>query len=199
MKFNNLFTDATLNSIYRVIDDMSENELEQSVERTNYKFLPKDIEGIFCVSSKEVCEDHVNDCYLLVDLPERIAETVIKQSIDGIIMQSIYDQKYTIVPAVASECYGDYSLYFANEQPDIGINILKEGLIKSLFKGAIAEDLGYVLRDLSRNDEAIDAFLTSEHEGVSSEYIYLELAQLYKSLGRIDKELEYNTKFEALQ
>jgi hypothetical protein len=198
MKLQNLFANVALISIYKVIDDVYENELEWNIEPTDYQFIPYNEDETFCVASKEITSDRINDCYLIIHLPERIAERVIKHSADGPIVLSVHDQESTIVPAVASQCYGDYSLYFTNEQPEIGINILKTGLAQSPFKGAMAEDLGYIFRDLGRNDEAIEAFLISEEEGVSSEYIYWELTELYKNLGWHDRELEYKTKFEAI-
>ena len=45
-------------------------------------------------------------------------------------------------------------------------------------------------------NEAIEAFLISEQNEPSSEYIYLELSQLYGQLEQLDKQLEYEQKYK---
>lgn len=60
-------------------------------------------------------------------------------------------------------------------------------LTKSLTKKVVGEDLGYILLDESRINEAIEAFLISEKNVSCSEYFYLELSQLYAQVGHVDK------------
>ena len=73
----------------------------------------------------------------------------------------------------------------------MGIRILRDGLNNSDRKCFIAEDLGYILRDEGRTEEAITAFRYSADEGPSSEFIYLELMQLYDEIGDAEKVEHY--------
>lgn len=65
-------------------------------------------------------------------------------------------------------------------------------------KNVVAEDLGYILRDEGRVEEAIEAFKISEENGPSSEYSYWELAGLYDQLGEEEKQMEYKQKFKDM-
>ena len=57
--------------------------------------------------------------------PERSAEIVIKQNAKGQTkIENIYDQEKSIIPAIASNCFGDYELFYAKENPQVGIDIL---------------------------------------------------------------------------
>lgn len=137
------------------------------------------------------------DCYMDLITPERTAENVIRLDSNGkVIVESIYDQENSVIPAVASDCMGFYELYYSKENSQIGIDILKAGLLKSDSKTVIAEDLGYIYRDENRIDEAIESFLISERTIPTSEFIFQELAQLYGQLGNKTKEQEYQKKFK---
>ncbi|MDX2304212.1 MAG: hypothetical protein NW226_15520 [Microscillaceae bacterium] len=129
--------------------------------------------------------------------PERIAETVVKREPNGqVLAESIYDQKQSIIPTVASDCFGDYELFYAKENPQIGVDILRDRQPKAINKNVVAEDLGSILRDENRIEEAIEAFIISEQTGPSSEYVYFELSRLYRDIGQTDNELKYKQKFK---
>lgn len=180
-----------------VTNQDNESELNWTIEPTDLDLLPEE-ENTYYVKAYQVSADSTNDCFVGIMTPERIAETVIKREPSGqLVVESIYDQKQTIVPAVASDCFGDYALYYAKENPQIGINVLKDGLEKAINKNIVAEDLGYILRDEKRIDEALDAFKISEQMGPSSEYIYLELSRLYRDIGQRENELKYKQKFKG--
>lgn len=194
MKLNDIFTDLTT-SVFVVTHQSDDNELNWSIEPTDFDLLPEE-EGIYFVKALQVSTDATIDCYIGIMIPERIAETVIKRHPNGqIVVESIYDQEQTVIPAVASDCFGNYELYYAKENPQIGIDVLKNGLDKARNKNVVAENLGYLLRDEEREEEAIEAFNISEKFGPSSEYVYLELSRLYKRLGRTTEQLIYEHKF----
>jgi tetratricopeptide (TPR) repeat protein len=194
MKIKDIYKDSKAD-IYKVTDQEHENELEWTIIPTDLKVIPED-EEMYFVKAKEVHANKTVDCFLGVMTPERIAETVIKLKGDKIVVEEIYDLPYSVIPAVASDCHGDYELYYAKENPQIGIDILKDGLTHSKTKNVIAQDLGYILRDENRAEEAIEAFKISESVGPSSEYTFLELSRLYKELGQKDKQIEYEEKFK---
>lgn len=196
MKVKDIFTDTKTN-IFLVTDSETDNELEWTIAPTNFELLPEG-EASYFVKAKQVYTDKTSDCYISITTPERIAEVVIKRTADGqIVAESVYDQPNTVIPAVASDCFGDYNLFYAKENPQVGIDILKGGLTKATNKNIVAEDLGYILRDEERTVEALDAFKISEQAKPSSKYIYLELSRLYKRLGQTEKQLEYENKFKA--
>ncbi|MBP6732688.1 MAG: hypothetical protein KA149_11550 [Chitinophagales bacterium] len=193
MKVKDIFKNNTTD-VYKVINQDDENELEWTIIPTDLKVIPED-EEIYYVKAKQVYPNATVDCFLSIITPERIAETVLKLNSDNVILESMHDQANSVIPAVASDCYGNYEMYYAKENPQIGINILKNGLHLSNTKYAIAEDLGYILRDENRTEEAIEAFKISESVGPSSEYTFLELSGLYEKLGHKEKQIEYERKF----
>lgn len=195
MKVKDIFTDKKTR-VFVVTNQEDDDELNWSIESTDFDLLREE-ENIYYVKAYEVSADRTSDCYIGILSPERIAETVIKREPSGqIVAESIYDQEQTIIPAVASEYFGNYELFYSKENPQIGIDVLKDGLEKATNKNVVAEDLGYILRDEERIEEAIEAFKISEQEGPSSEYIYLELSRLYRDIGQTDNELKYKQKFK---
>lgn len=195
MKLKDIFLDNKTR-IFVATDQDDEDELNWTIEPTNFELLPEE-ENIYYVKAYQVSTNNTTGCYIGIITPERIAETVVKKKPSGqIVAESIYDQEQTIIPAVASDCFGNYELFYAKENPKIGINVLKEGLTKAINRNIVAEDLGYILRDVERIEEAIEAFKISEQEGPSSEYIYLELSRLYRGIGQTDNELKYKQKFK---
>jgi len=164
MKLKNIFTDNKT-KVFVVTNQDEEDELNWTIEPTDFDLLPEE-ENVYYVKAYQVSADGTYDCYLGIMTPERIAETVVKKEPSGqIVAESIYEQEQTIIPAVASDCFGDYELFYAKENPQIGIDVLKDGLTKASNKNIVAEDLGYVLRDEKRIEEAIDAFKISEQTG----------------------------------
>ena len=195
MKLKDIFSDNKTR-IFVVTNQDEEDELNWTIEPTDFDLLPEE-ENIYYVKAYQVSADSTHDCYLGIMTPERIAETVVKRKQNGqIVAESIYDQEQETIPAVASDCYGDYELFYAKGNPQIGIDVLKEGLAKAVNKNVVAEDLGYILRDEERIEEAIEAFKISEQFGPSSEYTFLELSRLYKRLGQNSLQLEYENKFK---
>ncbi len=195
MKLKDIFSDNKTR-IFVVTNQDDEDELNWTIEPTNFDLLPEE-ENIYYVKAYQVSTDSTSDCYLGIMTPERIAEIVVKRKQNGqIVAESIYDQEQETIPAVASDCYGDYELFYAKGSPQIGIDVLKEGLAKAVNKNVVAEDLGYILRDEERIEEAIEAFKISEQFGPSSEYAFLELSRLYKRLGQNSLQLEYENKFK---
>ena len=195
MKIRDIFTDIKTR-VFVVTNQDDEDELNWTIEPTDFDLLPEE-ENIYYVRAYQVSTDSTSDCYVGIMTPERIAETVVKRTQNGqIVAESIYDQEQQTIPAVASDCYGDYELFYAKENPQIGIDVLKEGLAKAVNKNVVAEDLGFILRDEERIEEAIEAFKISEQYGPSSEYTFLELSRLYKRLGQNSLQLEYENKFK---
>ena len=195
MKLRDIYKDG-LTKVFIVTEQDDDNELNWTVEPTDYELIPEE-ENYYFVKAYEVSQNGKTDCYIGVMTPERIAEVVIKQNSNGQTeIESIYDQEKSIIPAIASDCFGDYELFYSKENPQLGIDILKSAITKATNKNVVAEDLGYILRDEGRVEEAIEAFKISEENGPSSEYTFLELAGLYEQLGQLDKQTEYRQKYK---
>jgi len=196
MRVKEIFSDTKTN-VFVVTNQDSDNELNWTIEQTNFELIP-DEEGLYFVKAKQIIKNKISDCFLIISTPERIAETIVKKNIWGICkVENIIESKMQVIPAIASECFGDYNLYYSVDSPNVGIEILKTGLKKAENKNIVAEDLGYILRDEQKVNEAIEAFKISENFGSSSEFIYLELSRLYESLGQDKQRIEYEEKYKA--
>lgn len=196
MKLSDIYKDQ-LTKVFVVTEGGNDNELNWIIEATDFELIPEE-ENYYFVKAFEVSENEKIDCYIGIIIPERIAEVVIKQNWDGQIkIESIYNQQNSIIPAVASDCFGNYELFLAKDNPQIGIDILKSGLTHAKNKNVVAEDLGYILRDEGRIEEAIEAFKISEANGPSSGFIFGELASLYEQRGRVEKQIEYKQKYHS--
>ena len=195
MKLKDIYKERNTN-VFIVTEQDDDNELNWTIEATDFELIPEE-ENYYFVKAYEVSQNGKTDCYIGVMTPERIAEVVIKQNSNGQTeIESIYDQEKSIIPAIASDCFGDYELFYSKENPQLGIDILKSAITKATNKNVVAEDLGYILRDEGRVKEAIEAFKISEENGPSSEYTFLELAGLYEQLGQLDKQTEYRQKYK---
>jgi tetratricopeptide (TPR) repeat protein len=196
MKLKDIFKDHET-KVFLVTDQDDENELNWLVEPTELDLIPEE-EGFYFVKAREVSETQVVECSIGISTPERIVDFVVKQ-LGGstVVVENYYEQTNSVIAAVAAECYGNYELYFAKENPQVGIDVLKEGLTLATNKSTVAKDLGYVLRDAGRVEEAIEAFLSSEEFGPSSYFTFWELSGLYAAAGQKEKEREYKEKYLA--
>ena len=194
MKLRDIYKDK-LTKIFRVINQDFDNELDFEITPTELETIP-DEDGYFIVRALEVKGKKVNECFMDISSPERISDIVIKKGLVGNIkISEYYNYEGIIIPAVASNCFGVYDLYYSKENPQIGIDILKNGIEKAINKAIVSEDLGYILRDEQRNEEAIEAFNKSIEYGASTPYTYLELSILFERLGDSKMKDEYYKKF----
>jgi tetratricopeptide (TPR) repeat protein len=195
MKLRDIFKDRNT-SVFIASEQDYDNELNWSVEPTHHELIPAE-EDYYFVKALEVSQTGETHCYLGFMTPERIATIVVKEDSKGqAYVEGIYQQENSVIPAVACDFSGYYGIYYAKENPQIGIDVLKSGLAKATHKSAVAEDLGYILIDEERSDEAIEAFKISEQNTPSTQYTFLELAKLYEQRGEMDKQAEYMGKFK---
>ena len=101
MKLRDIYKDG-LTKVFIVIEQDDDNELNWTVEPTDYELIPEE-ENYYFVKAYEVSQNGKTDCYIGVMTPERIAEVVIKQDSNGQTeIESIYDQEKSIIPALVS-------------------------------------------------------------------------------------------------
>ena len=190
MNLKDIFKDKkTL--IFKVVNDDFDVVLD--VEPTDLQIIP-DENGYFIVRAVEVDGSKTTDCFMDMHTPERISEMIIKKDFLGNVKITDYYES-EVVPAMASDCFGIYEMYYSTSNPDIGIQILRNGLTCAKNKQIVAEDLGYILRDEMRLEEAIEAFKKSVEFGPTTPYSYLELSDLYEKLGDLNLKEEYYNKF----
>jgi len=193
MRIKDIVSKKTEVSIFTVVKEKSDNPLDWKIMAREDKLIP-DIEAHCIVRAKMIDSDkNVSDCFINISLPERIVDYVIYQTENGLEYKESYELE-DVVPAIASIAFGNYEVYYSKNDPDVGIEILRQSLNLAKDPSVIAEDLGYILGDENRHQEAIDAFLISEKHGVSSEYIFQEIRDLYIELDNKTKAEEYNYK-----
>jgi tetratricopeptide (TPR) repeat protein len=182
--------------IYEITNSASDNPLNWSIKPTDLKLIPNN-ENHYLVKAQIIdSEKNIETGFINLSTPERISDYVI-HNLDAPKFNRPYELKdKDVIPAVASDCFGVYELYYSKISPNSGIKTLKEGLELSQQKSVIAEDIAYILRDENRLDEALKYFLISTENEPSSEYIYGEIANIYRAQGNEAKANEYKTKFE---
>jgi tetratricopeptide (TPR) repeat protein len=152
-------------------------------------------QGLFIVAAQLVTgEAAPRRCYLDVVLPERVVEHHFLQ-IEGRVIRGNGRRALngTIIPSIAMEVPGVYKLFYAKENPMAGIEVLNRGLQKARRKQDIAYDMGLLLRDEKKYEEALAAFsiFLSENpnEGIA-DVVYRERSKMYAALGQLDKAEE---------
>lgn len=195
MQLKDIFNHRNVN-IFVVTEDDYDNELNWSIEPTNYELIPAKEDHYF-VKAIEVSENSTTECYMEFKTPERVTGHVVKKDANGQpYVGNIYQQENTIIPAIACDFPGFYDIYSAKENPQAGIDVLRNSLEKASNKSAVAEELGYLLIDEERIDEAIEAFKISEKNTPTTRYTFFELAKLYALRGEMEKSAEYTEKFK---
>ena len=81
MKLRDIYKDG-LTKVFIVIEQDDDNELNVTVEPTDYELIPEE-ENYYFVKAYEVSQNGKTYCYIGVMTPERIAEVVIKQNSNG--------------------------------------------------------------------------------------------------------------------
>ena len=149
------------------------------------------LDGVFILKAAFVTQSgEIRDGYVDVVMPERISETAYLLE-DGHIRQKSYRElKYWGVPLVAIEGFGAYELFYSRSNPEIGLEVLRKGLAVARDRENIAANMGYILRDEKRYQEAVEAFTVAIEEGEAMghgkeqyfQYYYAEREELLKKL-----------------
>jgi tetratricopeptide (TPR) repeat protein len=162
-------------------------------------------EGLFIVPALIVSSgEEPSPIYLDVTLPERIADHHYVKKGDHIERkQGRRAEHGTVIPAIGIEKLGVYKLYFAKENPAIGVDVLTRAIPEARRKQYPAYDLALLLRDQNRTEEAIEAFSIVLEGETPTEIrpilhtLYRERAKLYELSGRPEKATEDKRRFEV--
>ncbi len=153
------------------------------------EYVEGPFEGRFIVEGQIVKDSGTSEqCYLEVILPERICEyryVLINGSVARLRGRRTSDG--TAIPSIAIEKFGVPQLFYAKENPSVGIKVLEDALRLAKEKKYVAYDLGMLLREQKRYKEAIEAFTVLLSEEVAphiARTAYKERAQLYTTVGQ---------------
>ncbi len=134
-------------------------------------------------------------------LPERICEFCFLQ-VDGEIIRKrgrrVGDG--TAIPVIAIEKFGVPQLFYARENPSVGIAVLQRGLQQAKEKKDIAFDLAVLLRQEKRKEEAIEVFsicLKEAPESAVACSLYQQRWQLYSAIGELERAAEDKRLWEV--
>ena len=199
MKISNLIFVKYDFEIMQITDSNDENPLNWSLLSIDENLIPN--EGHFLVRSKQIKEDKEWTCWMNISAPEMICDFVftIDAQNSKIVLNDYHSLSEYVVPNKLSDNFCSYELYYTNKNPEVGLNILKNQINNVSDKAIICEYIGYIYRDENNQNEAIKWFMKGLELGQpSSEYIYLELSELYKHIGDLSKANEYNLKYEQI-
>ncbi len=186
---------------FRVLDSGAEHPRDWQLEPLQTELLSDtEADGYHVMKALNILPDAtIHNCYIDMNLPERISDYAFILETGSLRYGLHHEFPGEIIPAVALDCFGVYELFYSKNRPQIGIDILKQGLAIARRKGYIAEDLGYILRDERRFREAAEMFKVAVEEEPSSYFIYGELAGAYAELGDSANEKKYSAMFKLAE
>jgi tetratricopeptide (TPR) repeat protein len=173
-------------AVFIVTEHEGDEWLEWNLEPTDWRVVPDTEEHDFLIirGLHVTGPGQAQPCYLDLCLPERLVDYAFLPTADGLRRAYPHELPGEVIPAVAMEGFGQYEQFYSYSDPEVGINVLRNGLQRASQKANIAQDLGYILRDEGRTEEAAAAFSVAIEEGPSNAFIYEERADLYEALGR---------------
>jgi hypothetical protein len=119
------------------------------------------LDGNFLLRGLITFNDGTNlSCWLMTVMPEGVIEDVYFIGKDGRVSSErwVKLKKERVVCLVPIEKYVNSEIYYLKSNPEIGMNILKEGLKQSKEKWFYALELAEILRDEKKYSEAISFF-----------------------------------------
>jgi hypothetical protein len=186
---------------FGILDSSSEDARNWLIEPVHMRLLSdEDGDGYYIMKALNVLPDAITrECYIDMSLPERISDYAF--FLESGSLRYGYHNEFLgeIIPASALDCFGVYNLFYSKTKPEVGIDVLKEGLVIAKRKACIAEDLGYIFRDEQRFQEAAEMFRVAIEEGPSSYFVYRELAGAYAELGDSMNKEKYSAMFKRAE
>ena len=138
-------------SVFKVMNFFeAEDPAEYLLMPTAFELIPDeddDSARFYFIKALQVFADKTVPCYMSMDTDERLTEYVVKKTETGIVLEEMDGQEHSVIPAIASDRYGRNSeLYYAEENPRLGFEILKAGLNKARDKEIVKDDIA-MLKD----------------------------------------------------
>ena len=178
---------------------------------TAFELIPDeddDSARFYFIKALQVFADKTVPCYMSMDTDERISELVVKKTATGIVLEEMDGLEHSVIPAIASDRYGCNSeLYYAGENPQIGLDILKSGIQKARNKDVVKEDIAMLKDEIRRRKyffpsietvkEALKIFINA---AINQEYASLEdNVKLYeKTYDEMEAAIGYLRKMKSI-
>ena len=188
-------------AVFRRISARSSNHETWEFHPVEGSTLKNGGDDYFVIKALQVIsQDEIVECYMDMSMPERLADFAFFLRDGELDTRSIYQCRGKVIPAIAIEKFGVYEQFYCKSCPEVGLNVLRKGLSVAEIRWPIAVDMGYILRDEGRHDEAIDAFSMAIDEGeTDNPFYYEERAQLYDKRGDTHKGWEDRNRSDAIQ
>lgn len=192
MSFFELVEELSECEVFHVIDDTFPNPLEYQVDPLNFDYIPKWNSKFIVKAHYIISEKSIKPCYLVIVMPERVVENVILENEGKFSLVDVpYDYEELIIPSVPSEVAGNHELYYAEENPKVGLEILEKAYQKYPdFKGVL-DDLAYIYRDEEDFDKSLKYFLALNETTPNQNHILIEIAELYENLKQKEEAKSY--------
>ena len=174
-----------LSKAFRVSRHRSDDPRKWTLEPMDVPVLSDDGSGggFFIVAALHVLPSgQIDPCFLDVSFPERINDYAYFVEGPRLVYGRTREYPGKIIPAIAFDCRGQYDTFYVETAPQIGIDILKNGLALAARKRYIARDLAYILRDEKHYQEAAEMFelVVIEEPGEASSFTFDELRSFTK-------------------
>lgn len=192
MSFFELIEEFPDCKVFHIIDETYTNPLEYQVDPLNFDYIPKWNSRFIIKSLQVINKDLIKPCYMVISMPERVVEHVILEYQGKISLVDVpYDYEELMIPTVSSEIAGNHELYYAEENPKVGLEILEKAYLKyPKFKG-ILDDLAYIYRDEEEFEKSLKYFLELNKLAPNQNHILIEIAELYESLNQTQQAIMY--------
>src|SRR5688572_13237604 len=114
--------------IFRVVDSASDRPRDWQLEPIEDDSLEGD-EGFYILKAFNILSrENVQDCYIDISLPERINDYVYFIKHGKVRRGYRYEFPGEVISAVPVNRSGNYELFYSKVAPEIGIQVLREGL-----------------------------------------------------------------------
>lgn len=130
---------------------IEEEMLLYKFEKTDWQIIPENFEDTFLISRGYVISQEgkiLEEIWVYIGRTYCQPELVLKLENDQLIVEYVYDfckeHNVKVIPAVASEFYGDLENYWIKNHPQVGIQVLKDGLKYAKNPFVIYEHLTYI-------------------------------------------------------
>ncbi|KKN86664.1 hypothetical protein LCGC14_0266270 [marine sediment metagenome] len=144
--------------IFEILNSDNDNPLEWEIKPTTLQLIPNG-QGHYLTKAYRIEKNGVYKfAYVDVNTPERIIDYVI-YDLKKPSYSYVYDSiNIEVIPAVASDCFGSYEVYYSRNNPDLSIEVLEQGLKLSKGKKCYCPRFGIYFKRRRQTKRGIEIF-----------------------------------------